>query len=175
MAASDAVSKDAETLVVGRISGVFGVRGWLKVYSHTQPRENILDYSPWLLRANGSWREYRPAEGKIHGKALVVRLKGCDDRDVAAELVGQDVAIRRDQLPAAGPDEYYWSDLEGLVVRTLDNVELGEISHLFETGANDVIVVKGDKERLIPFVWEQVIREVDLEAGVMLVDWDPDF
>ena len=83
--------------------------------------------------------------------------------------------MRRDALPKPAPGELYWSDLEGLRVRTVEGRELGTVSHLFETGANDVIVVKGDRERLIPFLRDSVVREVDLAAGTMIVDWDPDF
>ena len=160
-------------LVLGRISGVYGVRGWVKVYSDTDPLDNILTYRPWYL--GGTHRLCTVAEGRRHGKGLVVRIEGCDDRDRAAELVGQEIAVTRDQLPPPKADEFYWADLEGLDVETLDGVSLGRIDHLFATAANDVLVVKGDRERLLPFVWGQVIREVDFESGRMLVDWDPDF
>lgn len=160
-------------LIVGRISGVYGVRGWVKIFSETDPRENILTYSPWYLGASHDPRE--PAEGRLQGKVLVARLKGCDDRDEAAALVGQDISVRRDQLPPPRADELYWVDLEGMAVVTADGVSLGRVSHLFSTSANDVLVVKGERERLIPFIWEYVIREVDFDRNMILVDWDPDF
>lgn len=160
-------------LVLGRISGVFGVRGWVKVHSQTDPRDNILTYKPWYL--GDSRRLCKVAEGRLHGKGLVARIDGCEDRDQAATLVGQEIAVTRDQLPPPRADEFYWADLEGLSVETLDGAVLGRIDHLFATAANDVMVVKGDRERLLPFVWEQVVREVDFEAGRMRVDWDPDF
>lgn len=160
-------------IVLGRVSGLYGVKGWVKVYSETDPREGILRYSPWLLGPEGVAR--RVAEGKVHGKGLIARLDGCEDRDQAAALIGQEIAIRRDQLPPPRPDEFYWIDLEGLAVVTQADVELGQVSHLFSTGANDVLVVQGERERLIPFVWGDVILDVDFDRRLIRVDWDPDF
>jgi len=83
--------------------------------------------------------------------------------------------VPRSALPAAGEDEYYWSDLEGLRVETLEGVDLGTVDHLIETGANDVLIVRGDRERLIPFLRPSVVREIDLVAARIRVAWDPDF
>jgi 16S rRNA processing protein RimM len=160
---------------LGRVSGIFGVRGWLRVHSDTEPRDNILSYSPWYLERSAGWEPRRLLDGRRQGKGLVARLQGCDDRDQAAELMGCLIAVPRDRLPALGQDEYYWSDLEGLRVVTADGVDLGQVSHLFATGANDVLVVDGERERLLPYVWDQVILQVDLEAGLIRVDWDPKF
>jgi 16S rRNA processing protein RimM len=162
-------------VILGRVSGVFGVRGWVRVFSHTTPRDGILRYSPWHLRRGERWVRYQPLDGAAHGKGLVVRLQGCEDRDQAAALRGAEIAVRRDQLPDPGPDEFYWSDLEGLEVRTRDGVVLGRLDYLFETGANDVMVVRGERERLIPYLWGQVVDSVDLTDRVMVVDWDPEF
>ncbi len=169
------MSEAGGMVVLGRVAGVFGVKGWVKVFSHTEPRENILQYAPWYLAADAGWRECRPLEGKVHGKGIVARIEYCDDRDQAAALVGCDIAVRRSQLPPPEPGEYYWSDLEGLDVVTRGGVVLGSVSHLFSTGANDVMVVNGDRERLIPWLLDDVVLEVDLRTGVVRVDWDPDF
>lgn len=168
-----AAEPDAQRLVLGHIDGVYGVRGWVKVFSETEPREGILRYSPWLLGTSDAPR--RVAEGRAHGKGVVARLEGCDDRDQAALLVGQEIAVTRDRLPPPRADEFYWIDLEGLAVETLDGVPLGRVSHLFSTGANDVLVVVGERERLLPFTWEAVVRSVDFERRLIQVDWDPDF
>ena len=157
--------------MLGEIVGVYGVRGWIRVVSETEPLENILRYSPWLV--DGLARAV--AEGRRHGKGLVARLVGCEDRDQAAELVGKTIAVTRDRLPAPRPDEFYWADLEGLAVETTNGVPLGHVSHLFATGANDVLVVKGERERLLPFVWGDVVKDVDFAGNVIRVDWDPDF
>lgn len=162
-------------VALGCISGLFGVRGWLKVWSWTQPIDNILEYPVWYLRQQGQWRPYKLLDGRPHGKGIVALLDTIRDRDQAMPLLKQDIYVPRDQLPAAPPGEYYWSDLEGLRVSNLDGVEFGVVDHLMETGANDVLVVKGDRERLIPFIQDQVITEVDLANGRITVDWDADF
>jgi 16S rRNA processing protein RimM len=155
------------------VSGLFGVRGWVKVFSDTRPRENILNYNPWLVKTREGWREMALAEGRVHGPGVIARLEGYTDRDQAQALVGAEIAVYRQQLPPAKKGEHYWVDLEGLRVVNLEGVELGTVSHLFETGANDVLVVVGDRERLLPYT-RQVIRDVDLEARVLRVDWDPE-
>jgi 16S rRNA processing protein RimM len=156
---------------LGRIGGPHGVRGWVRIGSDTDPPENILRYRPWLVGDT----EMVVAEGHRQGKALVARLVGCDDRAAAAELTGKSIAVRRRQLPPPRPDEFYWADLEGLAVATPDGVDLGTVSHLFATGANDVIVVAGERERLVPFLWGQVVQDVDFERRRIVVDWDPEF
>lgn len=137
--------------------------------------EALLEYRPWMIRQGSGWREAKVAEGHVQGKGLVARIEGFTDRDQAAVLVGADVALSLAQLPPAKPGEYFWAQLERLRVTNLEGVELGVVSHLFETGANDVMVVKQDRrERLIPFT-KDAVREVNLEAGVIRVDWDPEF
>jgi 16S rRNA processing protein RimM len=160
-------------VAVGRVTGLFGVRGWVKVYSYTRPREAILDYAPWLVELAGEWREFEVLEGRVQGNGMVARLKGYDDRDQAAGLIGSEIAIPMSRLPQTAENEYYWAQLEGLRVVTLEGQELGHVSHLFETGgSNDVMVVKGDRERLIPYT-KSAIRRVDLDKGEIQVDWDP--
>ncbi len=164
----------ADWSVLGRVSGLFGVRGWIKVYSHTSPKENILSHPFWYLYREGEWQEYKLKQGKIHGKGIVAALEGVTDRDQAAALNGAEIAIPRDRLPEIPADEYYWCDLEGKRVVNLEGIELGRVDYLFETGANDVMVVKGDSQRLLPFI-AQVIRDVDLDGDLITVDWDADF
>ena len=135
----------------------------------------LLEYAPWYLRRGERWQPTGIAEAKRHTKGLLVRLPGCDDRDTAAGLAGTDIGVYRSQLPAPAADEYYWNDLIGLTVQTLDGRPLGTVDHLIETGANDVLVVRGEREHLIPFVRGRVIDGVDLDTRVIRVDWDPDF
>lgn len=167
--------RDSGRVLVGRIAGAFGIKGWVKLQSWTEPPERILEYQPWLVQTTDCWTEWRAAESRRHGKNLIVRLPGIADRDQAAALTGAEIAVRRAQLPAIRPGEYYWADLTGLEVRLSDGRSLGCVNGLMATGSNDVLVVRGDRERLIPFIQEQVIKSVDLDAGLILVDWDPEF
>ena len=159
---------------MGRITGLFGVRGWVKVYSYTQPREAVLNYDRWLLGRKDGWQEATVAEGQRHGKTIIARLDGYVDRDQAAGLVGADIGVPREAMPETESDQYYWSDLEGLRVLHRDGTELGKLAYLLETGAHDVMVVQGEQERLIPFVLDKVVLGVDLDKGEIEVDWDWD-
>jgi len=166
--------KSEERVLVGRISGVYGVKGWVRVFSYTDPIENILEYSPCFLNTEGNWMK-RDMQGKRHGKGIVMHLSGCNDRDAAAALIETEIAVSRQQLPELNENEFYWSDLVGLNVITIDGVEFGKVVRLLQTGANDILVVKGDKERWLPYIRPDVIRRVSLEDALIEVDWDPEF
>jgi 16S rRNA processing protein RimM len=144
------------------------------VYSYTEPREAILDYDGWFLKQDGAWHEVRVAEGRKHGKGVILRFDGIDDRDQAALLIDCDIAIEKGTLPAAGEGRYYWADLESLQVLHCDGTDLGRVAYLLETGANDVLVTTGKPERLIPFILGDVVLDVDLAKGVITVDWELD-
>jgi 16S rRNA processing protein RimM len=163
---------------------VFGVRGWVKVFSYTSPRTNVIDYSPWHLRQHGKESVRRVLAGRAHGDGVVVLLEGIADRDAAAGLVGADIEVERAVLgpemgaDASGPGgspEFFWVDLQGMEVHTRSGENLGIVDHLFETGANDVMVVVGTARHLIPFLYGRVVLAVDGERRVITVDWDPDF
>jgi 16S rRNA processing protein RimM len=164
---------DKRIVPLGHISGVHGVRGWVKVHSLTEPREAIFDYQPWLL--GEALEAVRVSEGRKHGNRLIARLEGVDSREAAEERVNRSIAVYREQLPETGDDRFYWTDLVGLTVRLEDGRELGAVERLMATGANDVLVVRGEQERLIPFVPGQYVKQVDLDKGEIVVDWDPDF
>ena len=170
---------DADTVqrvVLGRISGLFGVKGWVKVYSETQPPANILDYSPWYLNLAGQWQPYEIKQGQPHGKGIIARLGDCTDRDQASALVGADIAIARNQLPGLQANEFYWADLVGLEVIDQNGDCLGKVDHLLETGANDVLVIRAkQQEILVPYISGQVIKAIDLDKGVIQVEWDLDY
>jgi 16S rRNA processing protein RimM len=156
------------------VSGLFGVRGWVKVFSYTQPREAILDYRRWFLGRRGQWQAIAIEEGKRHGKSVIAHLDGVDDRDTAAQLIESEIAVPRRDLPEAEAGTYYWADLEGLQVVQRDGTALGTVGYLLETGANDVLVVEGETERLIPFIAGDVVIDVDVDKGVITVDWEWD-
>ena len=168
-------SLNDDVLVMGRIASPYGVKGWVRINSFTSVPDSLLDYTPWYLNQRGQWQAVELLAGKRHGTGLVVHLKSCDDRDAAAALTGTDIGVYRSQLPPADEGEYYWSDLVGLQVINLRDQVLGVVDHLFETGANDVMVVKGEQECLVPYIQGQVIESVDLDKGMIRVDWDPDF
>lgn len=165
----------ARHVVVGRVLGPHGVRGWVKVLSYTEPRTNILDFASWQLRSEEGWRVFTLAEGRAHGGRVLARLDEVGDREAAAALTGSEIAVMRADLPAIAEGEYYWSDLEGMRVRNLEGRELGRVTYLLATGANDVMVVRGERERLVPFVQGTVVKEVDLTSGEICVDWDAEF
>ena len=172
-------------VVMGRVVAPYGVYGWLKVAPDTEAIDGLFDYDTWWLGRGDDWREMTVETAKIHNDVILVKLEGIDDRDAAFACKGKQVAVPRDQFPEPEENEYYWTDLIGLRVKNLQGVDFGVITELFETGANDVMVVKRStdttdaakeraQERLIPFI-AAVVLEVDLEAKSMLVDWDEDF
>ena len=163
-------------VLLGRIHGAFGVRGEVKLESFTDPVRGILGYQPWILRdTRGVERELSGARGRETAKGLVATLPGVEDRDAADALRGTEIWAPRSVLPPPAEGEYYWVDLEGLRVLNLEGADFGIVSHLFATGANDVLVALGERERMIPFLQPDVVRSVDFGAGVVTVDWDADF
>jgi 16S rRNA processing protein RimM len=158
-----------DAVIVGRISGVFGVRGWVKVYSYTQPKDNIIRYRPWLLNGTAHSLE----AGQIHGKGIIAKLHGCDTPAAAAALIGCDIGVQREQLPTLAADEYYWADLIGLRVFNHKGQDLGQVESLLETGAHDVLVLSHGV--MVPFVPERFVIAIDLAQGIMQVDWDIDW
>ncbi|MCP9758122.1 ribosome maturation factor RimM [Aquitalea sp. S1-19] len=167
--------RSEDLVIMGYVSGAFGVRGWVKVHADTEYADSLFDYPVWWLGKNGSFKAYTFEEGAVHPKALAAKLAGVDGRDAAHALRGCEIAVPRAELPETEEGEYYWSDLIGLEVVNQEGVLLGKVKNLLETGANDVLVLADDgKERLLPFV-DQVVLNVDLAAGRISVDWGVDF
>jgi len=164
-------------ILLGRVLGAFGVRGEAKLESWTEPRNAIFRYQPWIVRdPQGRERELMGVRGKESGKYLIATFPDVVDRDMVEAMRGTEIYVPRSTLPPPSTGEYYWVDLEGLRVVTVDGVPLGTVSHLFATGANDVLVARDDeRERMIPFVTPQYVTSVDFDAGVVTVDWDPEF
>lgn len=159
---------------MGRVTAPHGVHGWIRVQAFTEMVEGLADYPRWWLARDSRWVPWTVefAEPRRHG--LAAKLQGCDDRDAAAALARAEIAVPRAALPQPAPGEYYWSDLIGLAVSNVEGDTLGSVTSLIETGANDVLVVAGERERLIPFI-AQVILEVDLADGSLKVDWAADY
>jgi 16S rRNA processing protein RimM len=160
---------------MGRVTVPFGVRGWVKIHTLAADPESLCDYPVWRLGRNGSWREVRVLSSRLQGNVLVAQLDGVVDREAAAALRGSDVAVPRSELPAAEEGEFYWADLIGLKVVNAARYDFGRVERILQTGANDVLVVKGgERETLIPFI-AGVIKAVRVAAGEIEVDWGEDY
>lgn len=181
---SDLENVPENRIQIGQLRSAYGLNGWLWVYSNTEPMSNMFDYLPWWIETKSGWQKMTVKRWKAHGKGLVVSLKGVEDRTAAEQLIGANIWISKSQLPKPDVDEYYWSDLKGLTVYGLDEAEqeviLGTIYDMFETGANDVMLVRATaqsvdtQERMIPW-HSDVIQSVDLEAGRIYVNWGVDY
>lgn len=161
-------------ILVGRVAGIYGVKGWLKIVSYTRPPENIFIYRPWLIKRDDVRQETGLLEGKVHGKGLIAALEGITDRDVARGLVGADIEIHHSQLRELPPGEYYWDELLDMQVINRQGKVLGRLKEILETGANDVLVVEGEGRHLIPLIWDMYVMGVDQTKGIIEVDWEPE-
>ena len=160
-------------IVMARVAAPFGVKGWIKIQPFTQNIDALLEHRAWWLGRDGSWDNSCVEDGAVHGRSLIAKLQGCDDRDAAARLKGLQIALPRSALPASADGEYYWADLIGLEVVNREGASLGRVTGLLETGASHVLVVRAERERLIPFA-EPVIESVDVSGGRLTVDWRAD-
>lgn len=176
--------KSSNLVDVGRITAVFGVKGWVKIHSYTEPQENLFGYGPWWLKTPRGVKPVEIDESRPHGKGYVAHIKGVDDRDQAAAFTGISIAVEKQELPELQGEDYYWYQLEGLRVVSHwegQQFDLGRVAHMLETGANDVLVVAPDAdsidqtERLVPYIPGHYVRSVDLSAERIEVDWDPEF
>ncbi len=164
-------STETEYVVVGKLGATHGILGWLKLYSFTEPAANILAYKPWYLEDATGWKLTLPEASRKHATGMTVKIAGFDNPEKARLLTNKKIAVLRSQLPQLKKGAYYWSDLEGLTVVNVDGTVLGKVIYLLETGSNDVLVVKGDKEHAIPYLPE-VVTNIDLANQVIQVDWE---
>ena len=159
---------------MGRIAAPFGVKGWVKVQPFSEDPGTLMDFESWRVGRGEQQAHYSVEAVQDHGKALVAKLAGIDDRDAAYALRGQEISVAKSELLPPDEDEFYWSDLIGLAVVNREGVELGKVDSLMESGANDLLVGKGRREHLIPFV-AAFVGKVDLAAGTIEVDWGEDY
>jgi len=159
---------------MGRIVGAFGVRGWVRLQPFTQTPESLVAYPEWWIGGESGWQPLRIEEAQAQANSVVAKIAGCDDRDAAALYRGKEVAVSRGAFPEAGENEYYWADLIGLEVVNDQGENLGTVAEIFDTGSNDVLVVTGERERLIPFL-AHVVMQVDVAGRVIRVDWGADY
>ncbi|MCH7815017.1 MAG: ribosome maturation factor RimM [Proteobacteria bacterium] len=178
---SDRLDTDKNLLVLGQIGKVHGIQGWLKLKSFTTPPENILDYTSLLAEFKGSWQLVEIDQHRRQANGLVVHFKGVDDPETARGLTGLELSVERAALPALQPDDYYWHQLEGLDVVNQHGELFGQVATMLETGANDVLVVApsensiDDRERLIPYLVGTVVVKIDLDKGLVAVNWEADY
>jgi len=175
------LSKTPDNLtILGKVTSVYGIKGWVKIHSYTEPKENIFSYPQWLINMDGQWKEIEVNNFRPQGKGLFAQLDNCQDRTLAQKYCQCDIAITSESLPEAKEGEFYYYQLEGLLVVTTDDVILGRVDSLFNTGANDVMIVKACKEsldgreRLLPYT-DDCLRDINPENGTIKVDWDPEF
>ena len=168
------VGPSADTVVVGRISGLFGVHGWVRIFDYCRQRGDILGYDTWLLRQGNEWNEVRVVAGRLQANTVVAQLEVCIHRQAARTLIGSEISIRSDQLESPLDGEFYWRDLKGLTVLNMAGETLGVVADLLETGANDVLVVKGESELLIPYT-TVTVDQVDLKDRHIRVHWERDY
>ena len=173
------MSQASETMIIGTIGAPYGVKGWVKINSYTDEKAGIFGYVPWII---GTDKTYQVAEWRTHSKTLVAKLTGIDSRDDAESIKNLDISIEAAQLPELSDDEFYWRDLVGMQVVTDKGYSLGKIKEIFATGANDVMLIKantndafGQKERMLPILFDQVIKQIDKTSATITVDWDPAF
>lgn len=170
------MSTSSEKIIpVGKIGAPHGVDGWLKVFSQTDPADNLLIYQPWLIKQKDRWRVVKLLNSAKQPKNLLAQFEGIQNRDQAAALTNALIGVYRSQLPALAEGQYYWADLEGLRVSNLEGFEFGVITELMATGANDVMYVQGKQLYCLPYLPDRVIKKIDLEKGTMLVDWPSEF
>ena len=165
---------DEKKLLVGKINGFFGVQGWVKIFSYTKPRKNILEYQPWYFLDNETYKVIEITSGREQSKTIVAQVKGINNRDEALQLIGKDLYINKDQLPELDNDAHYWYELTGFQVINKNEVDLGIVDYFVDTGSNHVLVIKGETEHWIPYI-EPFLVSVDKHKKVISVDWDENF
>ena len=165
--------EDDKKIYLGKITGVHGIKGWLKIQSFSSPLENILNYPSWIINNQGEEDFYSIEQGRKQNNKIVVKLENIDDRNTAKSLINSKIQILRSDLPKLSNENYYWSDLVGLSVLNSEEKVIGKIESLIETGANDVMVINTAKDErvLVPFVMHEIIKEVNLELNYVRIDW----
>jgi 16S rRNA processing protein RimM len=158
----------------GKINGLFGVRGWVKIFSYTEPRENILSYQPWYVQIDGKWSTVEIISGRVQGKTIVAQIKDVDNTDKAEQIIGVDIYVEKSQLPELKDGAHYWDDLIGLEVINTASIHLGVVENLVDTGSNHVLIVNGNTEHWVPYI-EPYLISVDIDKKRIIVDWDENF
>ena len=184
MNANQPLSDQNERIILGKVSGFFGVRGWVKLYSYTDPKSNILSYKSLYIKLQGQWQKATLDDGRLHGKGVIGHFSGYDTREAVSDMLGAELAIERSQLKPLGSNEYYWHDLIGLQAINVQEHVLGRVVKIIETAAHDVLVIQPERQNetnamadqiLIPYVLDQYVLKIEPGKGKILVDWQPEW
>lgn len=169
------MDKNRDWVIVGRFGRPHGIKGFVKVLSFTEPADNILQYHDWHANIKNQWQPLKILQVEVNDKFILVQVEGYQEREQAAYLTNVDIAVKHEQLPELQAGEYYWHQLIGMQVVNQEGIDYGQVVEVFATGSNDVLVVMGDKRRLIPYLPGQVVLDVNDTKRVITVDWDMDF
>ena len=165
---------DEKKLLVGKINGFFGVQGWIKIFSYTEPRKNILEYQPWYFIDDGTYKAIEMTTGREQSKTIVAHLKGIDNKDQAGQISGRSLYNDKEQLPQLDGKEHYWHEIVGCRGSNIDGIGLGVVDYLVDKGSNNVLVIKGGNEHWIPYI-EPYLVSIDKQNRIISVDWDENF
>jgi 16S rRNA processing protein RimM len=168
-------SEENQYIILGKLGAVYGIHGWLKINSFTDPVTNIFDYKIWYIKTSQEWQPLNIDKIDIKADKLLAHVVGYDTPEHAKQLTGLDISVHRSQLPSLPADEYYWHDLVGLSVYTLNNDYLGLVVRVINAPAHPLLEIKDQKEHLVPLIFKQFIKTVDLNNQTMIIDWDPEF
>ena len=162
-------------IVIARFGRPHGVKGFVTVHSFTEPRDNVLKYANWHAFINNKWQPMKLLRAEVQNKSIIVQIEGYPERESVAFLTNIEIAIQRGQLATLEPGEYYWHQLIGMKVINQQGEPFGNVTEIIPTGANDVLVVEGNKRHLIPYLLGQFILDIDSKQQIITVDWDMDF
>lgn len=162
-------------VITGRLARPYGIRGWIKVLSFTDPIQNLLTYKNWYIQHQHTWQNFSLSTGRIQGSFLVVKLEGLNNPEAVKQYTNDLIAVERSTFPPLKENEYYWADLIGMQIVTIDGVPLGRVKSLLETGSNDVLIISNQgHEHLIPYL-SHVVKSVDIKNKIITVEWDANF
>lgn len=169
------MNNSTDWVVIGRFGRAHGIKGLITVHSFTDPRDNILRYTDWHAYIDHQWKLLKILHLEVRDKAILAHIEGYHEREQVARLTNAEIAVSQDQLPALQPGEYYWHELIGMQVINQQGQLLGQLIEMLPTGANDVLVVQGEKKHLIPYLPGRFVIDVNVSQRLITVDWDVDF
>ncbi|KTC87175.1 ribosome maturation factor RimM [Legionella cincinnatiensis] len=162
-------------IIIARFGRPHGVKGLVTVHSFTEPRDNVLKYTNWHAFIDNKWQLIKLIRAEVQNKSIIAQIEGYHERELVAHLTNIEIAVHQDQLEQLKPGEYYWHQLIGMSVINQQGESFGTVTEIIPTGANDVLVVEGNKRHLIPYLPGQFILDIDPNQKLITVNWDVDF